>query len=106
MISVLQTWADRCTSTLGSLDTQMKDIRAAAALRQREQRTAEDKLQKAMAEMQDPTARPGIDSRQGLARRGYNKRSVMDVAQLTENENMDLDDPEEEPSRRVSKRKM
>lgn len=84
----------------------MKDIRAAAALRQREQRTAEDKLQKAMADMQDPTARPGIDSRQGLARRGYNKRSVMDVAQLTENENMDLDDPEEEPSRRVSKRKM
>lgn len=108
MISVLQTWADRCTTTLGSLDEQMKDIRATAALRQREKRVADDKIQKLMAEMADPNSRPGTEPRHTIARRGYNKRPVMDVPHLTADEYMDLDDPpvDDDASRRASKRKL
>ncbi|KAF7541340.1 hypothetical protein G7Z17_g11985 [Cylindrodendrum hubeiense] len=101
--AAVQTWADRCTSTLEDLETQMKDIRNVAAVRQRDQRAADDKLQQLMADA--PDARKyevaGL-TREMIARRGFNKRSVMEVANLVDNESMDVDEPEE----RANKRKM
>ncbi|KAH8714340.1 hypothetical protein BGZ61DRAFT_505230 [Ilyonectria robusta] len=103
MISALNTWAGRCTSTLGDLETQMKDIRTAAAVRQRNQGAADDKLQRLMAETPDGRKYEATGlSRELLARRGFNKRSVMEVANLVDNESMDVDEPEE----RANKRKM
>lgn len=81
----------------------MKDIRTAAAVRQRNQVVADDKLQRLMAETPDGRKYEvtGL-SRELLARRGFNKRSVMEVANLVDNESMDVDEPEE----RANKRKM
>lgn len=81
----------------------MKDIRTAAAVRQRDQRAADDKLQQLMAETPDGRKYEAAGlSREMLARRGFNKRSVMEVANLVDNESMDVDEPEE----RANKRKM
>ncbi|KAH7153215.1 hypothetical protein EDB81DRAFT_687262 [Dactylonectria macrodidyma] len=103
MTSALKTWAERCTSTLEDLETQMKEIRTAAVVRHRDQRAADEKLQQLMADA--PEARKyeaaGL-TREMLARRGFNKRSVMDVANLVDSESMDVDEPEE----RANKRKM
>lgn len=81
----------------------MKDIRTAAAVRQRDQRVADDKLQQLMADTPDGRKYEAAGlSREMLARRGFNKRSVMEVANLVDNESMDVDEPEE----RANKRKM
>ncbi|KAF7547432.1 hypothetical protein G7046_g9011 [Stylonectria norvegica] len=113
LAAALSTWGDRCTSTLEGLETQIKGIRAAAAVRQREQRVADDKMQQLVSEVQDAGGAGGrrnevpILSRDSLLRKPFNlnKRSVMDVANLVENESMDVDEPEEE-KKRASKRKM
>ena len=108
MLTALKSWGDRCTSTLTNLETQVKEIRATAVARQREQRSADEKLQKLVSESSDRAGPRGgasvRDVREALARRGYNKRSVIDVANLVDNEIMDLDDPDD--PRRVAKRKL
>ena len=104
MIAALTTWADRCTSTLAGLETQIKDVHAAAATRQREQRTAEEKLQKLID--QDSLGKTlGVSMRE-MSRKAMNKRSVMGAGVSFIEEQMDLDEPDDEPSRRVSKRKL
>ncbi|UKZ90294.1 uncharacterized protein TrAFT101_005318 [Trichoderma asperellum] len=45
MISALQNWAGRCQSTLGDLEEQIKSIRDAATVREREKRASDKKLQ-------------------------------------------------------------
>ncbi|KAF4981206.1 hypothetical protein FZEAL_2936 [Fusarium zealandicum] len=108
MVTALNAWADRCTSTLGGLQGQIKEIRATAAARQLEQSQADEKLSNLMYDAQDGGPRKhdamGL-SRDMIARRGYNKRSVMEVANLIDSESMDVDEPEEE-KKRASKRKM
>ncbi|KAM5343009.1 hypothetical protein ACJ41O_013975 [Fusarium nematophilum] len=109
MVAGLKTWADRCTSTLGDLEAQIKEIRATAASRQREQRAADEKLQQQMNDLQEGVGPRKYEvtglTREMIARRGFNKRSVMDVANLVDSESMDVDEPEEE-KKRASKRKM
>lgn len=104
MITALKTWTDRCTTTLSDLETQIKDIRATAVVRQREQRAADDKLQQLMGEAQERKYEVGPPRE--LTRRGYNKRSVMDAANPVDSESMDVDEPEEEKKKRANKRKM
>ncbi|KAJ3519166.1 hypothetical protein NM208_g14234 [Fusarium decemcellulare] len=108
MVTALKIWADRCTSTLGGLESQIKDIRSTAVARQREQRAADEKLQQLMGDAQDSGSRKyevaGL-TREMITRRGFNKRSVMDVANLVDSESMDVDEPEEE-KKRANKRKM
>ncbi|KAM0430519.1 hypothetical protein ACHAPT_005868 [Fusarium lateritium] len=108
MATALKTWSDRCTSTLGDLETQIKDIRTAAAARQREQRAADDKLKQHVSDVQESATRSfgmtGL-TREMMNRRGLNKRSVMEVGSLPESELMDVDESEEE-KKRASKRKL
>ncbi|KAF4994598.1 hypothetical protein FGRMN_5713 [Fusarium graminum] len=109
MATALKTWADRCTTTLSGLELQIKEIRTTAATRQREQRAADEKLQKLMGEHQDGNGPRKYElpsmTRDLMARRGFNKRSVMDVGNLVDNDSMDVDESEEE-KKRASKRKL
>ncbi|KAF5665506.1 ACOB-like protein [Fusarium heterosporum] len=109
MAAALKTWADRCTTTLSGLELQIKEIRTTAAARQREQRAADEKLQKLMGEHQDGNGPRKYElpsmTRDLMARRGFNKRSVMDVGNLVDNDSMDVDESEEE-KKRASKRKL
>lgn len=108
LATALKKWSDRCTSTLGDLETQIKDIQTAATARQREQRAADDKLKQQVSDAQEGSARAfgmtGL-TREMINRRGLNKRPVMEVGSLPESELMDVDESEEE-KKRASKRKM
>ncbi|PNY20488.1 COP9 signalosome complex subunit 7a, partial [Tolypocladium capitatum] len=108
MITALNTWSDRCTSTLGDLEARIKSIRSAAAVRAREKRTANDKLRKMMAELREPDQRMDMQGRDGLPRRGLNKRSMLQTGDLAGDETMEVDEPilAEEQMKRVSKRKI
>ncbi|KAH6885880.1 hypothetical protein B0T10DRAFT_86107 [Thelonectria olida] len=99
MITSLSNWSDRCTSTLADLEAQMKEIRTNAAERQLNQRVADIELQELMAAAQENRTGPTRDM---IARRTLNKRSVKDVGNLMDTESMELDPPEE----RSNKRKM
>lgn len=104
MVSALKTWSERCTSTLDDLEGQVREIRAAAARREREKRAAQDKMQLLVSEARDPE-RKG----EALPRRVLNKRSMMDAGSLGHGESMELDEPTaaaEEKKKRASKRKM
>jgi COP9 signalosome complex subunit 7 len=111
MLSSLRTWSDRCTTTLADLDEQIKDIRSAALARDKERRDADDKLQRALGELKDTDKRnneqqPG-GTREMPSRRGYGKRSVMDLGKVANTESMELDEPTaEEEKKRSSKRKL
>ncbi|KAG8675629.1 hypothetical protein FPOAC2_01695 [Fusarium poae] len=109
MTAALKTWSDRCTTTLSGVELQIKEIRTTAAARQREQRAADEKLQQAVSDQQDGTGGRKYDlpnmSRDMTARRAFNKRSVMDVGNLVDNDSMDVDESEEE-KKRASKRKL
>ncbi|CAG7558510.1 unnamed protein product [Fusarium equiseti] len=109
MTTALKTWSDRCTTTLSGVELQIKEIRTAAAVRQREQRSADEKLQQLMSEHQEGGGGRKYElpsmSRDMMARRGFNKRSVMDVGNLVDNDSMDVDESEEE-KKRASKRKL
>ncbi|KAJ4310712.1 hypothetical protein N0V84_010823 [Fusarium piperis] len=108
LATALKAWSDRCTSTLGDLETQIKDIQTAAAARQKEQRAADDKLKQQVTDVQEGGSRAfgmtGL-TREIINRRGLNKRPVMEVGSLPESELMDVDESEEE-KKRASKRKM
>ncbi|KAF5026567.1 hypothetical protein F66182_1356 [Fusarium sp. NRRL 66182] len=109
MAAALKVWADRCTTALGGLEIQIKEIQATAAARQREQRLADEKMQQLMADSQEGGGPRKYDlpnmTRDMMTRRGFNKRSVMDVGSLMDNDSMDVDEPEEE-KKRASKRKL
>ncbi|RGP72095.1 hypothetical protein FSPOR_2940 [Fusarium sporotrichioides] len=109
MTAALKTWSDRCATTLSGVELQIREIRTTAAARQREQRAAEEKLQQAMFDQQEGMGGRKYDlpnmSRDMMARRGFNKRSVMDVGNLLDNDSMDVDESEEE-KKRASKRKL
>ncbi|KAM0298909.1 hypothetical protein HYE67_009490 [Fusarium culmorum] len=109
MAAALKTWYGRCTTTLSDVELQIKEIRTTAAARQREQRAADERLQQAMQDHQEGTGGRKYDlpnmSRDTMARRGFNKRSVMDVGNLVDNDSMDVDESEEE-KKRASKRKL
>ncbi|KAF4448887.1 hypothetical protein F53441_7775 [Fusarium austroafricanum] len=107
MAGSLKIWAGRCTTTLGALEQQIKDIRTTAAARQREQRTADEKLQQLMNEQQEGGGQRKYDlpSMSRDMRSRYNKRSVMDVGNLVDNDSMDVDEVEEE-KKRANKRKL
>ncbi|KAH7257607.1 hypothetical protein BKA59DRAFT_414820 [Fusarium tricinctum] len=109
LIDPLKIWSDRCTTTLSALELQIKEIRTTAAARQREQRMADEKLQKLMSEHQDGNGPRKYElpsmTRDTTGRRGFNKRSVMDVGNLVDNDSMDVDESEEE-KKRASKRKL
>ncbi|KAF4973737.1 hypothetical protein FSARC_45 [Fusarium sarcochroum] len=109
MATALKIWADRCTTTLSGLELQIKEIRTTAAARQREQRAADEKLQQLMSDSQEGTGPRKYElpnmTRDMMARRGFNKRSVMDVGNLVDNDSMDVDESEEE-KKRASKRKL
>lgn len=108
MTAALNTWSDRCTSTLGDLEAQIEGIRSAAALRAKEKRAADDKLRKMMGELREPDKKTDVQSRDGLPRRGLNKRSMLETGNLASDETMEVDEPflAEEQTKRVSKRKM
>lgn len=103
MIVALNNWSDKCTSTLGDLEAQIRNIRAAAATREKEKRAAEHKVQGLVTESRDSEMKMDLP-----ARRGYNKRSMVDAAAKTSDETMDVDEPSagEEQKKRSSKRKM
>ncbi|EWZ49616.1 hypothetical protein IWW34DRAFT_717203 [Fusarium oxysporum f. sp. albedinis] len=108
MATALKKWSDRCTTTLDGLDLQIKEIRTIAAVRQREQRLADEKLQQLMNEQQEGIGPRKYDlpnMTRDLGRRGFNKRSVMDTGNLVDNDSMDVDEAEEE-KKRANKRKL
>ncbi|EXK46862.1 hypothetical protein FOXG_11218 [Fusarium oxysporum f. sp. lycopersici 4287] len=108
MATALKKWSDRCTTTLDGLDLQIKEIRTIAAARQREQRLADEKLQRLMNEQQEGIGPRKYDlpnMTRDLGRRGFNKRSVMDTGNLVDNDSMDVDEAEEE-KKRANKRKL
>ncbi|EYB27278.1 hypothetical protein FG05_01502 [Fusarium graminearum] len=109
MATALKTWYNRCTTTHSDVELQIKEIRTTAAARQREQRATDERLQQAMQDHQEGTGGRKYDlpnmSRDTMARRGFNKRSVMDVGNLVDNDSMDVDESEEE-KKRASKRKL
>lgn len=97
MVSALKTWSARCTTTLEDLDAQMRGIRAAAVTREKEKRTAQDKLQALVAEAREHDKKGDAASARLLNKRGSGR-----------DERMELDEeyaPEEE-KKRASKRKL
>lgn len=108
MIAALSNWSDRCTSTLSDLEAQIRNVRAAAAARQKEKQTAENKLQALVNEARDSEKKHDLPARDALPRRGFNKRTMLDAGNITADETMDVDEPfvPEEQNKRASKRKM
>lgn len=111
MITALKNWSDRCQSTLGDLDEQVSAIRAAAAVRENEKRTAEEKVQKLLGELRDTDKKTDITvtHRDLLAKRGIStKRTMADSGGQSNADSMDVDEPlaAEEKLKRVGKRKM
>lgn len=108
MTAALNAWSRRCSSTLADLDAQIRDIRVAAALRAVEAKTADEKLRRLMGELRDTDSSQDLPSRDGLPRRGINKRAILDTGTSAVDETMELDEPHpsEEQTKRASKRKM
>lgn len=110
MLSILNNWSERCDSTLGHLDDQIKSIRAAAAARETQRHTAEKKMQALVTSTRDAEKSTGKE-REPLSLRkggGISKRSMGDVAPSTSQERMDVDElvAAEEAQKRATKRKM
>ncbi|TWU73956.1 hypothetical protein ED733_004911 [Metarhizium rileyi] len=108
MIAALSNWSDQCTSTLGDLDAQIRNIRTAAAIREKEKRAAEQRTKSLISEPRDLDKKKDLPERDVLSRRGYNKRSMVDPTNVTGDETMDVDESAtvEEQKQRSSKRKM
>ncbi|KAG5949280.1 hypothetical protein E4U53_005932 [Claviceps sorghi] len=109
MIAALNHWSDKCTSTLSDLEVQMQGIRAAALKRENEKRATEMKIQALVADASEAAKKKkGVSSKDSVARRGFNKRSIVDAANPVHDETMELDEPSptEDPQERSSKRKM
>lgn len=108
MIAALGKWNDKCTSTLGDLDGQIRHMRATAVAREKEKRAAEQRIQVLVSESRESEKKSDLPGRDILPRRGYGKRSMVDAANVTSDETMDVDEPSaaEEQKKRSSKRKM
>ncbi|RCI12900.1 hypothetical protein L249_1346 [Ophiocordyceps polyrhachis-furcata BCC 54312] len=98
LISALNKWSSRCTSTLGTIESNMATFRSSLATRAAEERAEEEKLRRFMAELREP------DKSLESSRRGPGKRAMVDQA-VTSAETMELDEPEEQ-TKRAGKRKM
>ncbi|WQF87464.1 Putative proteasome component (PCI) domain-containing protein [Colletotrichum destructivum] len=126
MIRALHAWSSRCESTLEELESQIADIREAAARRQDDKAEQDARLAKLVDEVRkDPEAGAGRKlavGHGGGGERGtsflghtsraqrYNKRgstSMMDNTEELDDEAMDVDeeDPEQE-KKRASRRKL
>lgn len=109
MISALQNWAGRCQSTLGDLEDQIKSIRDAATVREREKRASDKKLQALVESVTEDKNMLAGYPRDNLTRRGISKRSMADPTGTESNaELMDIDDlyPADDVAKRASKRKL
>ncbi|KAM0515475.1 hypothetical protein ACHAPE_006000 [Trichoderma viride] len=109
MIGALQNWAGRCQSTLGDLEEQIKNIRDAATLREREKRASDKKLQILVESVTEDKNMLSGYPRDNLTRRGISKRSMADPTGTESNaELMDIDDlyPADDVAKRASKRKL
>ncbi|PNP48059.1 hypothetical protein TGAM01_v200440 [Trichoderma gamsii] len=109
MISALQNWAGRCQSTLGDLEEQIKSIRDAATVREREKRASDKKLQNLVESVTEDKNMLSGYPRDNLTRRGISKRSMADPTGTESNaELMDIDDlyPADDVAKRASKRKL
>ncbi|KAH7321362.1 hypothetical protein B0I35DRAFT_408320 [Stachybotrys elegans] len=106
MVSALQNWEKRCTSTLGDIETQIQSIRAAAAARESEKRAAEEKFRARKAEFGDDK-RADTVMLDTLTRRSHSKRAMGAASSLL-SESMDVDEPHgmDETKKRTGKRKM
>ena len=110
MISILNLWSKRCTSTLMDLTAQIDGIRCVATEREDEAAATEKKLSKTIDEIKDVDKHrlePQLHQRD-VPRRGFNKRAVGPSMNAEDDDTMELDDPIalDEQSRRASKRKM
>jgi COP9 signalosome complex subunit 7 len=108
MIGALQNWAGRCQSTLGDLEEQIKSIRDAATIREKEKRASDKKLQALVDSVNDGEKGGMISSfqRDNLTRRAINKRSMADPTGAAA-ELMDIDELyAEDLAKRASKRKL
>ncbi|OAQ73466.1 COP9 signalosome subunit 7 (CsnG) [Pochonia chlamydosporia 170] len=108
LITALNNWSERCTLTLSDLEAQIRNIQASAAKREKEKRAAEHRIQALVAESRESEKKLDLPGRDVLPRRGYNKRSMVDTANVANDETMDVDEPSaaEEQKKRASKRKM
>ncbi|KAM0255694.1 hypothetical protein ACHAQJ_005538 [Trichoderma viride] len=112
MMSALQNWAGRCQSTLGDLEEQIKSIRDAATIREKEKRASDKKLQALVDSVSEGDKGGGgmLSSfqRDNLTRRAINKRSMADPTGTGANtELMDIDELyAEDLAKRASKRKL
>lgn len=107
MISILDLWSGRCTSTLGDLEAQILEIRSAAADREKEAGSADKRLQAFVDEIKDTENKRHdgpAHQREALARRAISKRGQQSNAQ--DYESMELDDSTSGKDRRSSKRKI
>ncbi|KAK5992881.1 COP9 signalosome complex subunit 7a [Cladobotryum mycophilum] len=106
----VQNWAARCTYTLGDLENQISNIRNTALLREREKRSSDERLQVLMTDLRDTDKKHENSpyGREALARRGINKRTMIDAMNLMGSDSMDVDEPftGEDKAKRASKRKM
>lgn len=99
MARILKTWSGRCSTTLNDLETQILNIRANAAAREKEKRAAEDKFNQAKADVMEAEEKAAGFGKGGPALRGSGKR----LGRFDDG-SMELDDPTTEG--RGSKRKM
>lgn len=90
MLGALKNWSSRCTSTLADLETHALNIRNQASVRAKEKRAADEKLKRLTTEAGE-SEKLGSNSREMLARRGLNKRSIPDTGMRQDDELMDLD---------------
>ncbi|KAG5929486.1 hypothetical protein E4U42_005751 [Claviceps africana] len=109
MITALNHWSDKCTSTLSDLEAQMQSIRSAALKRETEKTATELMIQALVAdEREAPTKKKSVSTKDPACRRGFNKRSIVDAANPAHDETMEVEEPSptENQQERSSKRKM
>ncbi|VUC36009.1 unnamed protein product [Clonostachys rosea] len=104
MTAILHTWSGRCSSTLTELNEQISNIRASAALREKEKKAAEEKLKSLITDAKENDSSRSDHHRDQL-RRTFNKRTI--AGGSGRGDDMELDEPfENEPKGRSSKRKI
>ncbi|KAK7223833.1 hypothetical protein V2G26_011836 [Clonostachys chloroleuca] len=103
MTSILSTWSGRCSSTLAELNEQISNIRASAALREKEKKAADEKIKSLITDAKENDSR--ADHHRDALRRTFNKRAITGGG--GRGDDMELDEPfENEPKGRSSKRKI
>ena len=108
MIAALDNWSDCCTNTLSDLEEHIANIRANAATRAKEKRIAADKIKSQMSDLSEEKRGDGSGGgRDVLARRGLNKRSMVEAGKARQSvDAMDVEGVIETLEKRASKRKM